>query len=97
LEYPPNRSGQADILPVGPSGVNKNSAGIIFRAKQPETKGYLQLETAWEVRGYIPPMAKILIVDDEPDASRAVGFYLEKCGHQVTCVRNGRDLSKVAP
>ena len=36
-------------------------------------------------------MAKILIVDDEPDASRAVGFYLEKCGHDVTCVGNGRE------
>jgi CheY-like chemotaxis protein len=36
-------------------------------------------------------MAKILIVDDEPDASRAVGFYLEKCGHRVTCVPNGRE------
>ena len=35
-------------------------------------------------------MAKILIVDDEQDASRAVGFYLEKCGHQSTCVANGQ-------
>jgi len=35
-------------------------------------------------------MAKILIVDDEQDASRAVAFYLEKSGHQVTCAANGR-------
>lgn len=36
-------------------------------------------------------MAKILLVDDEQDASRAVAFYLEKSGHQVTCAANGRD------
>jgi PleD family two-component response regulator len=69
----------------------------LFFGKTAGNEGLSAAETAWEVRGSIPPMAKILIVDDEPDASRAVGFYLEKCGHQVTCVRNGRDLSKVAP
>ena len=36
-------------------------------------------------------MAKILIVDDDPDAAKPICFYLEKCGHEVTCVRNGKD------
>ena len=36
-------------------------------------------------------MTKILIVDDERDAARAVGFYLEKSGHQGACVANGRE------
>lgn len=36
-------------------------------------------------------MAKILIVDDGPDASESLARYLEKSGHEVTCAANGRD------
>lgn len=36
-------------------------------------------------------MAKILIVDDSPDASDSLAKLLEKSGHRVTCTGNGRD------
>jgi CheY-like chemotaxis protein len=36
-------------------------------------------------------MAKILIVDDEPDAATSMARLLEQAGHRVTPVPNGRD------
>jgi len=36
-------------------------------------------------------MAKILIVDDSPDNSEALGKFLEASGHEVACVPNGRE------
>jgi CheY-like chemotaxis protein len=40
---------------------------------------------------YHAPMAKILIVDDNRDAGESLGKFLEKAGHAVTYVPNGRD------
>src|SRR5215213_8501631 len=41
-------------------------------------------------------MAKILIVDDERDAGDTLGIFLNKCGHEVKVVPNGREaLSSV--
>ena len=36
-------------------------------------------------------MASIMIVDDAADARDALGRFLEKTGHTVRCVPNGRD------
>src|SRR5688572_16812531 len=36
-------------------------------------------------------MPRILIVDDDADASKPIAFYLEKAGHEVTCTSNGKD------
>jgi CheY-like chemotaxis protein len=36
-------------------------------------------------------MAKILFVDDQPDAAMPVRIFLENAGHSVTCVLNGKD------
>jgi CheY-like chemotaxis protein len=36
-------------------------------------------------------MAKVMIVDDAADASEALGRYLEKSGHLVRCVPDGRE------
>ena len=36
-------------------------------------------------------MATILIVDDSPDNSEALGKFLEASGHEVACVPNGRE------
>ena len=35
-------------------------------------------------------MARILIVDDAPDAGDALGKFLKKAGHEVTVATNGR-------
>ena len=40
-------------------------------------------------------MANILIVDDQPDAALSVRVFLEKRGHTVACVLNGREPSRV--
>jgi CheY-like chemotaxis protein len=41
-------------------------------------------------------MANILFVDDQPDSALPVRVFLEKAGHAVTCVLNGREaLSSV--
>ena len=36
-------------------------------------------------------MAKILIVDDSRDASEVLELFLQKSGHQVACVPNGKE------
>ncbi len=36
-------------------------------------------------------MARILVVDDTPASCEPVANHLEKAGHTVTCVPNGRD------
>jgi CheY-like chemotaxis protein len=36
-------------------------------------------------------MARILIVDDDADASKLTAIYLTKCGHEVTYVPSGRE------
>jgi CheY-like chemotaxis protein len=36
-------------------------------------------------------MASIMIVDDAADSSEPLGKYLEKAGHEVRCVPNGRE------
>jgi CheY-like chemotaxis protein len=36
-------------------------------------------------------MAKILLVDDQPDLATPVVRFLEKEGHTVTCLPNGKD------
>jgi CheY-like chemotaxis protein len=36
-------------------------------------------------------MAKILIVDDTPDAGELLGKFLEASGHEVACVPNGKE------
>ena len=36
-------------------------------------------------------MARVLIIDDEPDGCEAVAGYLTKAGHTVRCVPTGRD------
>jgi CheY-like chemotaxis protein len=36
-------------------------------------------------------MASVLIVEDAPDACEALQKYLEKAGHNVRCVANGRE------
>src|SRR3954454_19036545 len=40
-------------------------------------------------------MAKILIVDDNPDASETLTFFFRKAGHEVTCVPNGREALSI--
>ncbi len=40
-------------------------------------------------------MAKILIVDDIPDASESLAVFFRKAGHEVTCVPNGREALSV--
>ena len=44
-------------------------------------------------------MAKVLIVDDEPDGCEPVAKALERMGHAVECATNGRDAlaALVAP
>jgi DNA-binding response OmpR family regulator len=36
-------------------------------------------------------VAKILIVDDDPDIVEAVQFFLEKAGHQIACAYDRRE------
>jgi CheY-like chemotaxis protein len=36
-------------------------------------------------------MAKILLVDDQPELARPVVKHLEKAGHTVTCLPNGKE------
>lgn len=36
-------------------------------------------------------MAKLLIVDDDTDGREVLCAYLERAGHKVHCVSNGRD------
>ena len=36
-------------------------------------------------------MAKILVVDDSTEISATLCVFLEKSGHEVTCVPNGRE------
>jgi CheY-like chemotaxis protein len=36
-------------------------------------------------------VARVLIIDDEPDGCEAVAGYLTKGGHTVRCVPNGRE------
>ena len=38
---------------------------------------------------------KVLIADDEPYVSRVLRLVLQKEGHQVTCVNNGREALDV--
>jgi CheY-like chemotaxis protein len=40
-------------------------------------------------------VSQVLIIDDEPDGCAAVAGYLEKAGHAVRCVPNGRDALSV--
>jgi CheY-like chemotaxis protein len=40
---------------------------------------------------YDDQMAKILIVDDNPDASETLALFFRNAGHEVTCVPNGRE------
>lgn len=36
-------------------------------------------------------MAKILIVDDDPDSAATMAKFLQAAGHEITCVPNGRE------
>jgi CheY-like chemotaxis protein len=36
-------------------------------------------------------MARFLIVDDDADACKPIQFHLERSGHEVTCLRNGKE------
>ena len=36
-------------------------------------------------------MAKILIVDDIPDSADTLAMFLQRAGHDVSCVPNGRE------
>jgi CheY-like chemotaxis protein len=46
-------------------------------------------------------MSYVLVVDDDPDGRDAVARYLERSGHHVQCVPNGREalnaLSETTP
>ena len=43
------------------------------------------------VRAYDAPMASILVVEDAVDACEPLAKFLEKAGHEVMCVPNGRE------
>jgi CheY-like chemotaxis protein len=36
-------------------------------------------------------MAKILVIDDQPDAATPITKFLEMQGHKVTCLPNGKE------
>lgn len=36
-----------------------------------------------------PPLARVLVVDDDPTVTRYLGLYLDKAGYQVETVRSG--------
>src|SRR3954453_16181151 len=41
-------------------------------------------------------MAKVMIVDDSPDSATPLATFLERAGHHVTCVANGKQaLSQI--
>ncbi len=42
-------------------------------------------------------MAKILMIDDDPDIVLAVRIPLESCGHEFFCARNGREGLVMVP
>ena len=39
----------------------------------------------------MPPVAYVLVIDDDPEACEVVAGYLTKAGHEVRCVTNGRE------
>jgi DNA-binding response OmpR family regulator len=46
-------------------------------------------------RGVVTPVAKILVVDDEPNIREVVGLYLHRDGHSVVTAADGEEALKL--